>query len=119
MANVFVMRPETEILRVKSGPRFTRARPMMYDAYTVCRCEGTIVNLRVPRIFGPYEVARRLLHDLVFLTVPKGSSVFCENREGPVLGPAVCLVRDDKLYQVERAPVSDGDAYRLFKTCGI
>jgi len=87
--------------------------------YVVCRCDGEIQTLRIPRIFGPYEVAQRLAHDLVFLEVPKGSSVFCENRGGPVAGPAVCLVRGEKFYQVERAPVSDGDAYRLFRSCGI
>lgn len=68
--------------------------------YTVERASGEIESFRIPSFFTPYEVAKRLVHSVVFLHVPPKHSVFATSG-GSIEGPALALVdSDEKVYRV-------------------
>jgi hypothetical protein len=79
--------------------------------YIVVRPDGTVERLSVPRIFAVSELAHRLIHSLVFMSVAKGFSVSTPNR-GTVMGPATVFVsgHNDELYAVDKEPSNEHEA---------
>lgn len=90
---------------------------MKAERYTVVHPDGKVERIKVP-IFSSYDVAARIPHSLVFLHIPKGSSLFVDHNAphtGSVQGPATVYVKDERTYWVPQAPETDADAYKLWR----
>lgn len=88
---------------------------MQYYKYTVCYASGDVETIRVPRLWTPFDVNKRLCHSLVFYHLAKSQAAFCRTWDAFVNGPRVMLVNGDDLYTVDHAPTDDRDAFHLWK----
>lgn len=88
-------------------------RPRAYD-YTVVEPNGEIAKTKIPTWWTPFEVAERLAHSLVFMSIPAKSTVWTKNAD-LVSGPAVVLVRRNEIYLVPSLPKNDGHAYSMWR----
>jgi len=88
---------------------------MNCHTYTVCHCDGKIEKFRVPQLFEPGEVAKRLPHCNVYLHIPKGWDVLVSNLCRHVNGPCIVCVDAEGDYKwVPHAPVDDRDDLSLW-----
>ena len=96
---------------------------MQHDTYKLCRADGTMERVRMPRVFNGYELAERMRHSLVFQYVPKGHFLFSDDDHYDaaedrmtrrVAGPAwVWVTADAKIYTVPEEPQDDRHAYHM------
>jgi hypothetical protein len=88
--------------------------------YKVCRCDGEVITIHCPEVFGPYDVAKRLVHDLVFYFVPKGRGVYVDHpllSDSLVQGPAwIFVTADEETYQAPSEPMTDHDCGAFWAT---
>lgn len=88
---------------------------MKYYRYVVCRASGRLEKLRVPALWDPYEVARKLRHGEVFLEVPEKSTVWDDTTHRSIPGPAWVWVdwRHEAQHYVPRKPETEADVMRF------
>ena len=89
------------------------------QTYVIGRMDGSIETLRVPALWDCYEVVKRLPHDLVFMVVNKGFSVYAmgTTEERMYWGPCTVFVdpKTDRLIWVPKKPTTEHEAFRLWK----
>lgn len=83
---------------------------MRHDTFIHFDPSGRRHILRVPTLWGPFDLARKLPHSLLFLRVPRGRVAVTRDL-GQVAGPCVVQVEADELWYGDGVePVSDVQA---------
>lgn len=85
-----------------------------FETWTLCQPDGTVETVRLP-VWVHFGESKSLPHTLKFLQLKKRQSLYVEDRQAFIRGPAVCMLDNGKFYTVPAAPVNDREAYAFWR----
>lgn len=91
-----------------------------YNKYILVRVSGEVEQMRVPYIWGAFEVAEKLRQTEVFVEITKKEMVWSDNKDCLIHGPAWAYAdkRKSRLRLVDHAPETSADCSNILRDIG-
>ena len=87
---------------------------MKTNKYVAISPSGAKHRFTVPSIWDGHAVAEKMQHSLVFMYIPRGSSIFVENHF-QTRGPTWVMFDHGKIWDVNEEPRDDKHALELWR----